>query len=482
MRRAKIVATLGPSSNSEEMIRDLIEAGANTFRLNFSHGSHEDHRIRLETIRRVSRELERPVAILQDLSGPKIRTGRLRGREPIELQEGASVLLSNRAVEGTEDILPISYPHLVDDVEPGHRILIDDGNIELEAIEAEGSDLRCRVLHGGLVKERKGVNFPGVPLRVYAPTEKDRRDLAFGLALDVDYVALSFVRRAEDILATKRLMAQEGKEVPLIAKIEKPEALEDLPAILEASEGVMVARGDLGVEMPPERVPILQKQIVEQANQCDCLCIIATQMLESMMHHPRPTRAEASDVANAIIDGADAVMLSGETAVGEFPVETVRMMGRIVQEAESSGRPQMTAGLPRRTPPTYAHAIAHAAREIAHDLEIKAIVAFTRSGFSARLISKERPRVPILAITPSDIVWRQLGLVWGVTPICCPFVQGTDGMIHVVEAELVARGLVQPGDLIVIMGGMPMTTRGRTNFIKVQVVESTGKIRMIRPD
>lgn len=481
MRRAKIIATLGPTSDREAVIRHLIQTGANAFRLNFSHGTHEDHRRRVEIVRRITADLGKSVSMIQDLSGPKLRVGKLYKGEPIDLEEGDTFLLTGRAVEGSDEVIPVTYPYLAEDVPVGSQILVDDGRIELEAVAIVGPDLRCRVIHGGRLKERKGVNFPGVPLRVYAPTDKDRDDLAFGLSLGVDYVALSFVRRAQDVEALKRLIAEHDQDVPVIAKIEKPEALDDLEAILQASDGVMVARGDLGVEMRPERVPILQKQIIEQANRSDCLVIIATQMLESMMHNPRPTRAEASDVANAVIDGADAVMLSGETAVGEFPVEAVRMMARIVEVAEESGRQGDIGGLARHEyTPTYAHAISHAAQEIAHDLELKAIVAFTRSGFTARLISKDRPCVPILAITPSEVVERRLSLLWGVTPILCPFVQHTDGMIHVVEEELVAQGHLQPDDLVVITGGMPVTTREPTNFLKVHVVQSMGKIRVIR--
>lgn len=471
MRRAKILVTLGPKSETETTIGQLIEAGANAFRLNFSHGSHPDHRRRVQSIRRVSNELGVPVSIVQDLSGPKLRTGELKGHR-LDLHPGDTLLLSSSPIESDLPVVPIDYPNLAKDVAVGSRVLMDDGRIELEVIAAQGTALRCRTIYGGRLGERKGVNFPGVPLSVYAPTEKDRDDLSFGLSLDIDYVALSFVRRPQDLHEVKRLIAQQGKAVPLIAKIERPEALDELPSILDASDGVMVARGDLGVELPPERVPVLQKQIVEQANHCDRLVIIATQMLESMIHSPRPTRAEASDVANAVIDGADAVMLSGETAIGDFPVETVRMMARIVEEAERSGRRSGFEGLSgnRHIAPTYAHAIAHAAREIAHDMELKAIVAFTQSGFTARMISKDRPRIPILAATPNEAVSRQLALLWGVTPVHCPFVDDTDGMIRLVEEKLVDGGDLEPGDLVVIMGGMPVTTRGPTNFLKIHLV------------
>ncbi len=471
MRRAKMIATLGPASASEETIRALIQAGVDAFRLNFSHGRPEEHLENLRHVRRISEELGRPVAVLQDLAGPKVRTGSLEGGF-LALREGQEVLLSGLPDAKGPGLIPLNYPDL-DQVPPGSRILLDDGRLELRALSVEGKNLRCRVVHGGILGEHKGVNFPDLSLPLPALTEKDRADLAVGLAAGVDYVAVSFVRRAEDLREVRRLIAEEGQVAPpLIAKIEKPQALEDLPAILEESEGVMVARGDLGVELPPERVPILQKEIIEQANEKGRLVIVATQMLESMLHEPRPTRAEASDVANAVIDGADALMLSGETAVGKYPVEAVQMMARIVEEAERSGRHGDVGGRPsvRHLAPTHAHAISHAAREIARDMALKAIVAFTRSGFTARLISKDRPAVPILAATPSEAVRRRLSLFWGVTPVLCPFVEDTDSMIEAVERELVARGYLQPGDPVLILGGMPVTTRGPTNFLKIHIV------------
>lgn len=472
MRRAKIVATLGPASDSESIIRALIEAGVSVFRLNFSHGTPAEHRRRAEWVRRISAEMGLAVAILQDLPGPKLRTGIFSGG-PITLREGDTVLLTGRQVEGSATLIPVSYPDLATDVPPGSRILLDDGRLELRALAAEGVDLRCRIVHGGALSDHKGVNFPDVPLRLTALTPQDRADLAFGLSLGVDYVALSFVRCADDVRAARQLIAAAGCTTPLIAKIEKPQALDDLPAILEESDGVMVARGDLGVELPPERVPILQKEIIEQANACGKLVIVATQMLESMLHNPRPTRAEASDVANAVIDGADAVMLSGETAVGEYPVEAVQMMARIVVEAERSGRHGDIGGVWSQchAAPTYAHAISHAAREIVHDMALKAIVAFSQSGFTARLIAKDRPGVPILAVTPDETVWRQMALLWGVTPVLSPFAQDTDGLIRLVEEELVARGHLAAGDLVVVMGGMPVAARGLTNFLKIHLVQ-----------
>ncbi len=467
MRRAKIIATLGPASGLE-VIRSLVQAGADAFRLNFSHGRLEEHMERLRRVRRISKELGRPVAVIQDLAGPKVRTGSLT---LLSLRDGEEVILSGRPDAEGPGFIPINYPDL-EQIPPGSRILLDDGRLELRALSPEGKDLRCQVVHGGILGERKGVNFPGLLLPLPALTEKDRSDLFIGLEAGVDYVAVSFVRRAEDLREVRHFISEKGGDVPLIAKIENPQALEDLPAILEESDGVMVARGDLGVELPPERVPILQKEIIEQANEKGRLVIVATQMLESMMHELRPTRAEASDVANAVIDGADALMLSGETAVGEHPVEAVHMMARIIEEAERSGRRGDIGGrwAEGHAAPTYAHAISHAAREIARDMALKAIIAFTRSGFTARLISKDRPAVPILAATPYEAVWRRLSLAWGVTPILGPFVEDTDGMIASIERELLSRGYLQPGDQVLIMGGMPVTTQGPTNFLKIHVV------------
>jgi len=471
MRRAKIIATLGPASESAQAIRQLVEAGVNVFRLNFSHGTIQDHRRRIEQVRRVSTELGMPVAILQDLPGPKLRTGNFPSGA-VTLKEGDEVLLTGREIAGSAEIIPVNYPRLTEDVTAGSHILMDDGRLELEVVGAKGPDLRCRVIDGGELKDRKGVNFPDVPLSLPSITMQDEKDLAFGLGLGVDYVALSFVRQAKDVREARRLIIQEGQNVPLIAKIEKPQAIDDLEAILEASDGVMVARGDLGVEMPPEQVPILQKRIIEYANASGRLVIVATQMLESMMANPRPTRAEASDVANAVIDGTDAVMLSGETAVGMYPAEAVQMMARIIVEAERSGRHGDLGGSlgEQHAAPTDAHAISHAVREIAQDMELQAIIAFTQSGFTARLISKDRPCCPILAMTPNEAVYRQLALVWGVTPILSPFVEDSDEMIAVVEKVLVDRGYVEPKHRVVIMGGLPVTTRGLTNFLKIHTI------------
>jgi pyruvate kinase len=467
MRKTKIVATIGPASASEERLEALMLAGMDVARLNFSHGTHEAHAAAFQTIRAISARLGRPVAILQDLSGPKIRTGALQGGQPVRLVDGAEITITTEPLVGTAALIATTYAHLADDLKPGDRVLLADGLMELTVLSSEGGLVRCRVVHGGLLGEHKGINLPGVLLSAPAVTEKDIDDLAFGVSLGVDYVAVSFVRQAEDLRQVRRLLREHGTDTPVIAKIEKPEAVKNLDAILGACEGVMVARGDLGVEVSPEKVPMLQKQIIEAANRHGDLVITATQMLESMVSNPRPTRAEASDVANAILDGTDAVMLSAETAIGQYPVEAVGMMSRIALEAEASGRAAGPVAHNRRS---YAQAIAHAACSIAGDLDFKAICALTQSGATARLVSKERPTAPILAFTNQPRVHNRLALLWGVTPLPLDFAGSTDAVIRRVETELLARGLAAAGDSVVVLGGSPLAAKGATNFLKAQKV------------
>jgi pyruvate kinase len=467
MRKTKIVATIGPASASEERLEALMLAGMDVARLNFSHGTHEAHAAAFQSIRAISARLGRPVAILQDLSGPKIRTGALQGGQPVRLVDGAEITITTEPLVGTAALIATTYAHLADDLKPGDRVLLADGLMELTVLSSEGGLVRCRVVHGGLLGEHKGINLPGVLLSAPAVTEKDIDDLAFGVSLGVDYVAVSFVRQAEDLRQVRHLLRERGADTPVIAKIEKPEAVKNLDAILGACEGVMVARGDLGVEVSPEKVPMLQKQIIEAANRHGDLVITATQMLESMVSNPRPTRAEASDVANAILDGTDAVMLSAETAVGQYPVEAVGMMSRIALEAEASGRAAGPVAHNRRS---YAQAIAHAACSIAGDLDFKAICALTQSGATARLVSKERPTAPILAFTNQPRVHNRLALLWGVTPLPLDFAGSTDAVIRRVETELLARGLAAAGDSVVVLGGSPLAAKGATNFLKAQKV------------
>jgi pyruvate kinase len=476
MRRTKIVCTIGPATSSEERLEQLMRVGMNVARLNFSHGTHDDHAAAIERIRAIAARLRYPIAILQDLQGPKIRTGQLQGGQPVMLADGATVTITTRPIIGDAQTIATTYQPLPQDVKAGDRILLDDGLIELRVLDTGATDVRCQVVHGGLLKEHKGINLPGVAVSAPALTEKDRDDLRFGVQHGVDYVALSFVRRPGDVMEAKQLIQQYQSEagdreeqpvIPVIAKLEKPEAVERLDEILAVTDGVMVARGDLGVEMAPEKVPLIQKRIISRCNDLGLPVITATQMLESMITNPRPTRAEASDVANAILDGTDAVMLSAETATGDYPIEAVQMMARIAQETEANGR---TARQPQCKRLTQEHAVSHAARALSEEASVQAIVVFTRSGASARLISKDRPRVPIIAYTPSERIYRQLALWWGVWPHCIRLSGSTEELIHEVDRRLQDDELMQRGQHVVIMGGMPIAAQARTNFVKLHRV------------
>jgi len=453
-----------------------MRAGMNVARLNFSHGTQQDHAMVIERLRAISARLGYPIAILQDLQGPKIRTGSLQGGQPVRLVDAALITITTRDVAGTADLISTTYQSLPQDVKAGDRILLDDGLMELRVLAANETDVQCQVVHGGILKEHKGINLPGVAVSAPALTQKDREDLRFGVMHDVDYVALSFVRQPEDVLEAKDLIRQfqvekgETEQVmplPLIAKLEKPEALTHLDQILAAVDGVMVARGDLGVEMAPEKVPLIQKRIISKCNDVGLPVITATQMLESMITHPRPTRAEASDVANAILDGTDAIMLSAETATGAYPIEAVEMMVRIALEVEAGER---TARQPQCQQLTQAHAVSHAARALSEEASVQAIVVFTRSGTSAHLISKDRPRPPILAYTPSEQVYRQLALWWGVWPHRIAMQGTTEELMAVVDQRLQDDKLIQHGEHVVIMGGLPVASQARTNFVKLHRV------------
>ncbi|MCX5970575.1 MAG: pyruvate kinase [Coprothermobacterota bacterium] len=470
MRRTKIVATLGPASDSEETLRGLIRGGVDVVRLNFSHGCVEEHQARLELVRRLAAEEGRAVAILQDLQGPKIRTGRLVGGGPVQLVEGASLILISQQLDGTAERVSTSYPALPDDVKPGDRILVDDGLLELRVAAVAGGEVRTEVVHGGPLGEHKGINLPGVAVSAPALGEKDLGDLALGLRMGVDYVALSFVRQAEDLRGLRRVIEAAGCDTPIIAKLEKPEALTQLEEILEACEGVMVARGDLGVELSPEAVPIAQKRIIEAANRAAKPVITATQMLESMIDHPRPTRAEASDVANAIFDGTGALMLSGETAVGRFPLETIRTMNAIACQAEGELNHWGHRWARDSHTDQTAQAVAHAAVDLAEDLAASLIVAFTRGGATARYLAQLRPAVPILAFTPRPETYRRLALYWGVVPLCCVEVRGLEEMLAEVEQRVLGGGYAQPGQRIVLTGGLPVGSAAATNFLRVHTL------------
>jgi pyruvate kinase len=472
VRRAKIVCTLGPATTSPERLAALLEVGMDVARLNFSHGTRAEHAQRLRLLRRLARECGKTLAILQDLQGPKIRTGPLERGKPVELRASAQVTLTTRPVAGNARLISTTFQPLPREVKPGNRILLADGLIELLVERVRGRDVVCRVVEGGELGEHKGINLPGLPLKISALTAKDRADLEFGIEHGVDYVALSFVRRARDVLELKRLLARAGRDIPVVAKLEKPEAIDRLDEILQVADAVMVARGDLGVELPPEMVPLIQKKVIARANARKVPVITATQMLESMTAHSRPTRAEASDVANAIFDGADALMLSAETATGQYPVEAVRMMARIISAAESSPRyawyarrraADETLSVPEAVSETVAH--------LAEELNLKAIAVFTQSGSSARLVSKYRARAPVFAFSPLPHVLRRTALYWGVIPVRLPHVQSTDRMVEGAARLLRARGAVEPGDLIAVVAGTPIARRGTTNLLKVHRIE-----------
>jgi len=479
MRRTKIVATVGPASRSPEMLGRLVEAGVNVFRLNFSHGTQDEHLEVIRSVRDVAARLRRPIALLQDLCGPKIRTGKMKDGE-VALVKGARLsITTDTAVEGTADLISTTYDLLPRDVKAGDQILLDDGNLELRVLGVAGGRVECEVVDGGPLRSNKGMNLPGVLLSTPALTEKDRRDLVFGAQHHVDYVAMSFVRRAEDVLEVKSLLQSMGETIPVVAKIEKPQAVENLDAILAATDGVMVARGDLGVEIGTEDVPIVQKRIIAAANAAGRVVITATQMLESMIENPRPTRAEASDVANAILDGTDAVMLSGESAVGKHPVEAVETMVRIADYTEEHGlgaihprRADARPGEPHSpagpgTPVT--RSLTRVAASVAEELGCKMIVAFTESGVTARLAAGHRPRVPVVAITHDDRVYRRLALWWGVVPVKSEFVENTDDLLAAGEERLKARGLVQKGDTILMLSGHSIAAAA-TNMLRVHTV------------
>lgn len=468
IRRTKIVATIGPATSTPEVLRGLIEAGATTLRLNFSHGTHDDHQRSIRLIRQVSFELNQPVGILQDLQGPKIRLGRFE-QGSITLEKGDRFILTSRLLPGTQEISSVTYEPLADEVPEGATILLDDGRVEMrvEKVDRQQRELHCQVVVGGVLSNNKGVNFPGVYLSIKALTDKDRKDLMFGLDQGVDWVALSFVRNPQDVLEIKELISSAGKQVPVIAKIEKHEAIEQMEAILSLCDGVMVARGDLGVELPAEEVPILQKRLIATANRLGIPVITATQMLDSMVQNPRPTRAEISDVANAILDGTDAVMLSNETAVGKFPIEAVATMARIAVRIEQDpiNRPLSPA-----TRCSIPNAISQAVGRIAEQLNATAIMTLTKTGATARNVSKFRPQTPILAVTPHVDVARQLQLVWGARPLLVLDLPSTGQTFQAALNVAQEKELVSEGDLVVMTAGALQGVSGSTDLIKVEVV------------
>lgn len=471
MRKTKIVCTIGPSSESLENTKKLILAGMNVARLNFSHGDFEEHGNRIKNIRQAAKELNKTVAILLDTKGPEIRTGKL-AVEPIELVQDEYITLTTEEILGDKDRISITYKDLPNDVEVGSTILIDDGLIGLTVVGIEGTEIKCRIVNGGTIKSKKGVNVPGVAISLPGITEKDANDIVFGIEQDIDFIAASFVRKASDVQEIRDLLAKHNAgHIKIISKIENQQGVDNLDEILEASDGLMVARGDLGVEIPAEEVPLVQKRMIEKCNLAGKPVITATQMLDSMQRNPRPTRAEASDVANAIFDGTDAIMLSGETAAGKYPVESVLTMSRIAEKAESALNYReifLKQRIAQET--TVTEAISQSVAISALDLNAKAIISSTESGLTARVVSKYRPQAPIIAVTTKERTLRQLALTWGVTPIQGKTASSTDEMFEYSLKGGLESGLVKPGDLVVITAGVPLGQSGSTNLVKVSQI------------
>jgi pyruvate kinase len=464
-KRTKIIATIGPASSSPALISQLIRAGMDVARLNFSHGTWKDHTQRINLIRREASKASKHIAIMQDLQGPKLRVGDVKN-DAITLKRGDRITITSRRIIGTNDLLSVTYPRLTKDVKVDDRLLLDDGKLELRVSRKDAHCLTCRVIHGGVLKSHKGVNLPGTHLSLPSLSRKDKADLRFGVKHGVDYIALSFVRSANDIVRTRKFLQSLGANIPIIAKIEKPEAILNLAEIIEAANGIMVARGDLGVEMSPEKVPLLQKKIIEACHWAEKPVITATQMLESMIENPQPTRAETSDVANAILDGTDCVMLSGETAMGKYPAHAVSTMARIALQVESSVNPWP----PDTDVSGPDESVAHAACRAAEEQQAQAMVTFTQSGSTALLVSKHRPRMSIIAPTPFANIARRMSLYWGVKPVILRPKKTTDDMISSVEQIMVSKKLAKEHDLIVISAGVPIGVAGSTNMMKIHRV------------
>lgn len=473
--KTKILATLGPACNSEENIAELIKAGARTFRVNSSHGKPENHQENIDRVKKVSAELGIYVGILLDLQGPKIRVGNLK--EPMDLQKNQEYIIKPMLETNEPNVIPVDYPGIINDVKKGDRILLDDGKIELKALDVNETEILAQIVFGGKLTSRKGLNIPGTTTSLSAVTPRDVDFIKFGVENNVDYIALSFVRLKDDIIKAKSYINQLGGDIPVIAKIEKPQAVDNLISIITAADGVMVARGDLGIEISPEQVPIVQKKIIEEANTQRKVVITATQMLESMIVNPTPTRAEASDVANAIMDGTDAVMLSGETAVGSFPTNAVKMMSLIAKNVESSDLYPANK-YPAKTKEIYemgSQAIASAVIRMLSEVEIDGIVAFTRSGFTAKLLSKAKPSVPIIAISDSEKTCKTLSLLWGVFPYLMPFEKDfSEELIRKIDKKLIKETFLRAGDKVIITGGLPHLNIGKTNFIRLHQLGSPG--------
>ena len=469
INKTKIIATIGPSSNSKSILQKMISSGMNIARLNFSHGSYKEHQKIIDKIRSLSIEMKKPIAIILDLQGPKIRTGILKDGKPVLLKKNGTIRITSKDVTGTDQLISSTYKKLSVDVKKGDKILIDDGLIELRVLSTGRDTVTCKIINGGNLKEHKGINLPGVKVSVPSLTEKDREDIDFGVKAGVDFFALSFVRSAHDIKHIKTIIKKHGSDIPVIAKIEKPEAVDNIDEILEIADGVMVARGDLGVEIKNEKVPTIQKLIIRKAMQANKSVITATQMLETMIYNPVPTRAETSDVANAIFDGTDAIMLSGETTVGKYPVNAVRMMAKIRAEAESSPFMKYNIQYDMDSVDIVTHAVAQSSVNIIHEVGAKAIAAFSVSGKTPIRISRQRPSKPIYAFTFTQEIYNRLSLVWGVTPLFIDPIDDAKSLIEAGENVLIDKRLVKKNDIIVIVTGLALKS-GSTNLIKIHEV------------
>ena len=471
IKRTKIVCTLGPASDKEEILRELVKSGLNVCRFNFSHGSHEEHKERMDLVKKVREELGQPVAILLDTKGPEIRTGNFDEPEVL-LEEGQKFTITMKDVVGNKEMCTVSYKGLVNDVVPGDTILIDDGLVGLKVEEINGDDIVCIVENSGIVKNHKGVNVPGVKINLPALTEKDIKDIEFGISEGIDYIAASFVRKASDVLAIREVLEHNNAtHIQIISKIENQEGIDNIDSILQVSDGIMVARGDLGVEIPTPEIPIAQKMMIKKCNQLGKPVITATQMLDSMMRNPRPTRAEVTDVANAIYDGTDAIMLSGETAAGKYPVEAVKTMATIAKRTEETLKYNELLKKRKIEDVTVTNAISYATCTTSADLNAKAIISFTTSGHTARMVSKFRPQCPIIATTEDEGVMRRLALVWGVYPVKTSHVGNTDDLFTTSIASAKEKKYLENGDLVVITAGVPSGISGTTNLIKVHTIE-----------
>lgn len=462
---------MGPASENPEILKEMIAAGMNVARFNFSHGDHEEHKSRMDRVKQISSELGANVALMLDTRGPEIRLGKFKDG-PVELKKGQVFILTTRDIEGDSSIASINYKELLRDVKKGSKILIDDGLVALEVVRVDGEDIICNVQNSGTISDHKGVNVPGTKLNIPAITEKDIDDIIFGIQQGIDFVAASFIRKAADVLEIRRILEEnDGEDIQIISKIESQEAVENIDDIIKVSDGIMVARGDLGVEIPVEEVPLVQKQIIKKCNKAGKPVITATQMLDSMMRNPRPTRAEVTDVANAILDGTDAIMLSGETAAGKYPVESVKTMARIAEKTESSiDYINILRTVDIGSTVNITNAISHATCTIAEDLNANAIITVTRSGYTARMVSRYRPSSDIVAITPDERVLKKLSILWGVNPVLAPRMESTDEMIDKSVEVAQEKGVIKSGDVVVITAGIPVGLMGTTNLIKVHIV------------